>query len=70
MIRKHVCVEWYLGEFDGLGFGIVIIQTTDEVAEECVKLLTAIPWDGATNGPYQAEQEQTLEPQGDLEPNI
>ena len=56
----------YLVQFDGLGLGVVIVETGNEVPEEDIELLPAVARDRAADGPDQREEEQALQPQRDL----
>jgi hypothetical protein len=45
---------------------MLVINATDEGSEEDVKFLFAVSHDGTSHCPNQREQEQALQPQGDL----
>ena len=53
----------HLGEFDGLGFGVVLVSARDEGAEEDIKLCSGVSVHCSSNGPHQREEKQTLQPQ-------
>ena len=53
----------HLGEFDGLGFGVVLVSARDEGAEEDVKLCSGVSIHCSSNGPHQRKEKQTLQPQ-------
>lgn len=53
-------------EFDARRPRVVIILALDQRAVEHIKLLSTVPGDGPTEGPNHGEQEQTLQPHGDL----
>lgn len=58
--------EAFVLEFDVSRPRVVIILALDQRAVEHIKLLSTVPGDGPAEGPNHGEQEQTLQPHGDL----
>ena len=56
----------FLGQVDALGPRVVVIHAHDKVAVEDIKLLAAVPVDGATQAPNHGEQEESLKPHCNL----
>ena len=56
----------HLGDFDTLWFWVVLVGAADQCAEEDVELLATLAGDRTANRPDHTEQEQALQPQGDL----
>lgn len=59
-------IALYLGHLDVVWFRVVLIRTTDQQSEKCVKLLPTVTVDCSTNGPHHGKDKQTLQPAGDL----
>ena len=60
--QRMIVYAAHLGEFDGLGFGVVLVSARDEGAEEDVKLCSGVSIHCSSNGPHQREEKQTLQP--------
>lgn len=56
----------YLSHLDVVWFWVVLIRSTDQQSEKCVKLFPTVSVDCSTNGPYHGKDKQTLQPAGDL----
>ena len=63
LVHETAAAATHLGEFDGLGLGVVVVEARDELTEEDVELLPAVAGDGAAHRPHQREEEQALQPQ-------
>lgn len=53
-------------QIDALGWRVLVVQAHEHVSVEEVKLLTAFSGDGSSQSPHYSEQEQALQPHGDL----
>ena len=51
--QRMIVYAAHLGEFDGLGFGVVLVSARDEGAEEDVKLCSGVSIHCSSNGPHQ-----------------